>query len=423
MNERIYSTRNYSMVIESLYRKLDNPNFKGSINAIFILSIVIFHTFSTLDFNNKLVALQFYNFAYYYMTMLILFLFITRISVIKINKHHFIFIVFSIYCFLNLCMRKNLDISYAFMFLLWALYIVIIFPLFCRDKKETIELMTKSLVIYLVLFLLLLAAYSYYNNIPLYRIDWNPISNSLRPRFTSGLVNPVYYSKLVSVLIWISLLAYILFRSKFYLLILMLAGIILLITDVRAQIYASIFGIVFYMLNIKKVRKIERILGLISLFIILLGFFLNIMSADYSRIDAFTSGRIDAWSDAVRKTYKDNVTINFLLGSGTNVWGMELSSQERTAHYDNLYLEILLRYGIVGFVLLICAFCDILFSINNRIKYVEERKKRSLIWAKAVIFVILLNGVFDFVIPSLGNPINIVLLPLALNAISWSKFI
>jgi len=409
------------MVIESLYRKLDR--FKGSLNAILILSTSFFHAFSFISNDNNLVNLKLYNLAYYYIAVLILFLLTSRIMVLKINKHHFLFIVFSIYCFLNLCRTKKLDISYAFMFLLWGIYIVIIFPLFCRDKKEKIEMMIKSLVFYLVLFLILLATYSYYNNIPLYKMYANTYGDLPRERFTSGLVNPAYYSKFVTVLIWISLLAYIFFRSKFYLLILVLAGIILLITDVRGQIYASIFGIMFYMLNIKKIGKIGKFLVLISLLIILLVFFLNVMGADYSGINAFSSGRLDAWNDVIKKTYKDNFTINFLLGSGDNVWDMELSSQERAVHYDSLYLEILLKYGIVGFVLLICAFSDVLFSINNRIKYVEGRKKRSLIWAKVVIFVILIDGLFDFLIPSLGNPINIVLLPLAINAISWSKFI
>jgi O-antigen ligase len=76
-------------------------------------------------------------------------------------------------------------------------------------------------------------------------------------------------------------------------------------------------------------------------------------------------------------------------------------------HIDNTYLEILIRYGLFGFLLFISPLIQNLKKF--KILIFHRNCSYEIRFAKSVIFAILVQGLYETNMPSLGNLMNIML--------------
>ncbi len=231
-----------------------------------------------------------------------------------------------------------------------------------------------------------------------------------RYRFTGGTENPGVLGKTVATIFWLSLLAYACQDKTLYLLITFFALMLLFYIDMRTDLYGALLGLFAYALFTQKVRYKFAIAWLIATITVV-----AILSMKWSRyeFDELLSGRISFWVSVTEASDPFGSFTRLLFGTGSAVL---------FDHYDNQWIEIVLRYGVIGFVLFGYFFAKLFFSFQERRSLARTKSTRNLhAWAMSATMTLGLMGFTAYIMPSLGNVYNLILFP-TLMAIYLGSF-
>jgi len=226
-----------------------------------------------------------------------------------------------------------------------------------------------------------------------------------RLRYTSGLSNPGIYSKLIVTTLWLCLLLFIISKDKYYLLFIPGFFYLLIIVDLRTDLYGSIVGITALLLLNLRGRKLY--IAVVTLCFMVLAVFVMSNLSLYD-LDILTSGRIHFWLGLYNASGFDSSVKVILFGTG-----------EFIGHYDNQWLKTLIMFGLTGFILYCFAFVYFYKRLYAAIKSETDIVLKGVFkWGLAIWIMFAVMGVTTYIFPSLGNLYNIVLLPMVI-AVSY----
>lgn len=371
--------------------------------AALMTGLVFVQTYSTLSGSSLGLVRHLSSYRNVYLLGAIAMMAVLAIRDPRLNRAAAVLGIFSAYTLANLVARGEL--AYGVMFVLWFGYIALVFPSLRFQGKEL-----EDLVIYGVVGLTVLLGALYYTSLTYnLSMEWDPYA---RARFTSGLANPSIYVRVASTTLWLALLAYILRRQLRYLAIAAVAVVLVRASDVRADLLGVVVGAVVFVTDYRRHWRTQ-----LALFVVVTAMGVWMFSGySYDEINDWSSGRLEVWNEAIDASY-DGSMVTYLFGTGHSVVYNPFT--EKTYHYDNLYLEVLLRYGLVGFFLFMYGIWQVLRQIHRRSRAASTAQERALYaWAKGALSALLVISSFATVIPSLGNSINVILLPLILRLAS-----
>ncbi|MCA9674627.1 MAG: hypothetical protein KC464_06290 [Myxococcales bacterium] len=310
--------------------------------------------------------------------------------------------LFSLFAFVVLSAHEQF--AYAMMFLLWFGFVAVAFSSISFDNDDFNTFMRA-----VVSMMALLVVYLYYVSVAHdVSVQW---ADTTRVRFTSGLKNPSVYARITATLFWMCLLGFCLSRHRWYLVLSIGAAFLLRASDVRADMVGLICGLVMFYTDWKGMRRARvAMISLIAVFSVLL---ISRALERYEVINDMLSGRPDVWGYVIDVSHHDASVATYLFGTGRSVLFAAVTSKE--LHYDNTYLEVLLRYGVVGFFLFGAGVVTILRDLNRRVRRSTGDERLVAAWAKGAFVHLLVVANAATVFPSLGSTVNVVLLPMILR--------
>lgn len=289
------------------------------------------------------------------------------------------------------------ELLYGAMWILWWLYVTVLFPA-SRVLATPVTLLRYCQLVLAGLAGLLLWIY-FVAEASGVETEWS----GERVRFTGGLPNPTITSKIILTAYWLALLIWAQRRSARFLAVMGIALIALRATDVRADLVGTAVGTLLYFLSVKGMSALSWWSTAGSI----LGSAGALLAVEFSVLNEYSSGRLRLWRALFYRSFSSESMSVYMFGTGRGIIGK--------FHYDNLYLEVLLRYGLIGLACLIWALGAVLARTSAQARAASELKSRALAaWCYSVTFGICVSGLFGTVFPSLGNSLNIILLPLAL---------
>jgi O-antigen ligase len=177
-------------------------------------------------------------------------------------------------------------------------------------------------------------------------------------------------------------------------------------------------------LNIKSLGYINLSFIILFFFIILFSAFLLHYPESFQKLNTIFSNRLNIWLNVFRDTFSVN-PYSILWGGKqailrstsalSGIDGGSISSVFGRYRLDSTYIEMLLMYGVIGLVLFIFIFFRLLqFSIRKQRALKNKNAGNIYSLAIAVIIGILVASFPSSLIPSMGNLINVALLPVAI---------
>lgn len=312
-------------------------------------------------------------------------------TVIQINpvKPLIIFVFYC--CFLMIIHGAFI---HAALYLMWLVYALIILPKLFSINFEIFQTYINALFYATLALLFLLFLYTLF-----YEVNIFFEAGGRRLRYTSGLSNPSIYAKLVSTSLWLSLLLFILSRRTIYLIYMAGGFVLLVLADMRTDLFGAIIGFTaFLVLNSKRKYTYISIIILFSV-PVLIWIMFNFSIYD---LDVLLSGRIYLW-----------LNLYYESGFGESIKVLLVGSGNYSEHYDSQWLEVLLKFGLIGFSIFLYAFIYLIIKLSR------ARKKESNVfykgvytWGQALWIAFGAQGMTLYLFPSLGNTYNLILIPI-----------
>ncbi len=290
------------------------------------------------------------------------------------------------------------ELVYGAMWVLWFLYVGLFYP---ASGHLTDQRRFSRYVLWLIVAMAAMLVWVYlFSESKGLDLEWK----GDRARFTAGLSNPTLLSKLLSTVYWLCVLQFILTRRLWTIGVAAAVVAALLATDVRTDLVGVAAGTGLYLINTRRLGGAKWWMVAAGVAVATL----VILGSEYSQINRISTGRWNLWETLVERTYRSGSPVVYLFGTGNGII--------EEYHYDNLYLEVLLRYGFVGFVLLLGGLVALLTKLGRQAAAAPTRQARQLAsWGSSVVIAISLSGLFLMIFPSLGNSLNVILLPLAVG--------
>jgi len=147
-----------------------------------------------------------------------------------------------------------------------------------------------------------------------------------------------------------------------------------------------------------------------SIFVVTMAFFLTVEPAD---VDAFSSGRITMWQDALAATFQREPLQTVLVGPtslpSAALWSYDEAAPDKVFlkfHIDNAYLELLLEAGLFGLLLFIAPYARIARFGLARIRSGAE-PDRVRIWSLAIFAGVAVQSGLVSTLPTFNSPLGV----------------
>jgi hypothetical protein len=361
--------------------------------SFYIISFVAFYLWTaTVDKIGMMGNLR------YWVTGIFALSFLFLSSSISIIKPTIPMLIFISYCCLILLLHG--EFTHATLYVLWMLYAIVLLPKIISLNFDVFENYITNMFYGTLALLLILFIYAEYFDLNVY------FGGEHRLRFTSGLSNPAIYSALVVTSLWMSLLLFVLKGKKIHLLLIPFFFYLLIIADLRTDLYGTLLGLVAFLILKSRYSSLYLLIAAFFIILALLWLFTN-----YSLhgIDVVTSGRLYKWSHLYDISgFADNIKVMFF-GMGKFV-----------GHYDNQWLKTLVMFGLIGFVIHVFAVLYLFLKLYLAKKKVDDLVVRNVFaWGGAALIMISAMGFTMYVFPSLGNVYNLILLPVVFATSSF----
>lgn len=258
---------------------------------------------------------------------------------------------------------------------------------------------------------------------------WASVMSNFRHIF--GFRHPGYVATIIVSLILVGWFLYNLSSNRFERIITLsvsIIGVIALYLTASRSGLALLTVVIIVMLvkrlNIKSSGYINLSFIILFLFIILFSAFLLHYPESFQKLNTIFSNRLNIWANVFRDNFSGN-PYSLLWGGKqailrstsvlSGIDGGSISSVFGRYRLDSVYIEMLLMYGVIGLVLFIFIFFRLLkFSIRKQRALNNKNARNIYSLAIAVIIGILVASFPSSLIPSMGNLINVALLPVAI---------
>lgn len=354
---------------------------------------------------------------------------------LKISQTAIFSLLFCFYAISNImvkgCTLNNL--YQPIMYFLWAWCVFVIAPSFLSSISR-ILIFLRSIFWGTLAILFIGIIGSVVLNIPLSESTW--ASAMSRMRYTFGFRHPGYIATIIFSLILMAWLLH-LFSSeqkeKNIMSFMTILGIIMLyLTASRTSLISLLFIIVVSALLNSTIRFSSFIalsyLGLVFLVSI---FFVALLkySDPWYMFNRISSGRIVIWANNIWCNVTNNPW-SFIWGGGqaTSRGVTSLSGEDGSIitsvfgryRLDSVYVDMFLMFGVIGLILFLFIFIWFLKSLLKKRRDLEKNYKKVYSFIIAVVIGILVTSISASWIPSMGNLINISILPIIL-AIHYNR--
>ncbi len=313
-------------------------------------------------------------------------------------------IAFSGYAALNAAVRSSPEYLAAGLYAGWAFVVFVASPAAFPDREAVLRFIRVNTMGILVAVAL---AYLYLGSRG-ESIEWIG-STDERVRYGFGM-NPAYFGKVAAALAVNALILAAHSMTRRRLVTFLLAGLgvwLTVLTSTRTMMaLVAAFVATLVWSKGRGWKVVAIVAGLI-------GIGVTVMSAvsrgpaEGSGLNAWSSGRWDIWQMIVSYNLDDAAAVVF--GNGRTRWpGSSWPDGILTmAHVDNLYLDVLCSSGIIGLGLIVLGFASWWRRANAR----PDAGR----FVSAILAAVLLAGITDSLLPSLGNLINSDLLLIAVG--------
>jgi O-antigen ligase len=225
--------------------------------------------------------------------------------------------------------------------------------------------------------------------------------------------NPISVGRIFSILCVISIIKFYNIKDKnlgkrlIYIFSFILGLIVVIATNSRGPFFALIITLLIYFLFFAKIKVWKSILFLL-LFIAVLGMILTILPESfYSRYKLFSGKeihisekQISVFSTIDERQQYINQAINYLvenpqaifIGAGAGSFSHISFNRDQRLYPHNIFIEILLETGIVGFVLFSGVFLFIIFDIFQISRYLDEQDYNNLVMWLLLLILFFLNA-------------------------------
>lgn len=326
------------------------------------------------------------------------------------------FILFAGYIVINYLWKSELYVTGSFYIL--SFFVLFIYAFLVGRSKDSLRLLVYTYY-GLLLFLALTISVSLLFEVNLYS-SWGMVdSDSLRKRWTFGYYHPGYFASFVMIC---GILAHVLIKqkviNKWNYIVVMLSFVLIYMSGTRNS-FLSYF--IFLAISHSRATFFMLKTGL-SISIITVLFMLY---KSWDVINSLSTGRLSTWlSHLIYNGDSFSLLFGTGLGNAKRINfasnGLGESTHEMIFHIDNFYFEILIQFGLVGFLLLVIVIASLFVLIRRR--HLIGYRFRVL---HAVLMTLLFFGFFDSAFISTGNLVPVVLWALffiQLNAHSSGKF-
>ncbi|HBY56706.1 MAG TPA: hypothetical protein DEG96_02405 [Candidatus Atribacteria bacterium] len=348
---------------------------------------------------------------------------------LKISQTAILSLLFCFYAISNVLVKECTltNLYQQAMYFLWAWCFFVIAPSFLSSTVRLL-IFLRSIFWGTIAILFVGIIGSIVFGIPLSESTW--ASAMSRMRYTFGFRHPGYIATIVFSLIlmaWSLRLLSSEQKEKIIMSFVMIVGIIMLyLTASRTSLISLLFIIVVAALLNSGIRFSSFIalsyLGLIFLVSI---FFIALLKYPnpWYLFNKISSNRIIIWANSIWCNVTNNPW-SFIWGgeqatlrsvsslSGEN--GSTITSVFGRYRLDSVYVDMFLMFGVIGLILFVFIFIWLLKSLIRKRKDLEMNNKKIYSFIIAVVIGILVTSISASWIPSMGNLINISILPIIL---------
>jgi len=262
---------------------------------------------------------------------------------------------------------------------------------------------------------------------------WTNVMSTFR--YVFGFRHPGYVATILISVILMGWILYSLSSNRFERIITLsfsIVGIVALYLTASRSVLAFLITVIIVLLATKlKKKKLWRgyllFFTLFCIFIILSLIFLFYYQEYSIKVNRISSGRLTMWENAFRDTFTTNP---YAL-----IWGGKQATQRHVSvmqgidkrtidsvfgryRLDSVYVEMFLMFGVIGLILFLFIFISLFqFAIRKQRALNNTNSKNIYSLAIAIIIGTLVASLPASLIPSMGNLINVALLPVTVALI------
>lgn len=359
---------------------------------------------------------------------------------LKVDKVSLPFILFCFFVVCNVSLHMIItdvadlkQLSQPIMFLVWTFCMFVLVPS-VFDSLPKIERLLWVTTIVLVPVVVIASYYSYSHGFEVFRAYGGSRRGALRYSFVylnPGYVGGICYSIVCASLI-LKELSVVRWEKIITLSFIGLSFLGMILASSRTYILASLILFLFYFWHkggIFKKCSWVLLVGATLLFI-KLSWELSIEGNYFGHLNHYSSNRLQMWLQCWEDMMSDGIEWKLFFGNGIYIanWiqsialagGRVAKSFTRLA-IDNVYLEMFIMQGAIGFTLFVWGLVRLLKKgyMFNRLKGLAESVKLRGILSTAygALLGILVGALFASHFPSVGNTINSMVFPASVSVI------
>jgi len=191
------------------------------------------------------------------------------------------------------------------------------------------------------------------------------------PRLTSGIANPIWLGRYLSIGAVLLIFKFFKEHKLFYLLFLGTTLFAIVLTGSKAGVLCSVIGIIVVLLRnfitLKETKKIDSLLLTLSILALIMYFVFSHMNPlAFQRRFSFQSGTVTDRMHRIMTVFEDWKYGEFpFFGKGFATVGKSLSGFYVRDYPHNITIELLYELGIVGLILYYLPFVFLLFSYKQ----------------------------------------------------------
>jgi len=348
---------------------------------------------------------------------------------LKISQTAIFSLLFCFYAISNImikgCTLNNL--YQPVMYFLWAWCVFVISPSFLSSTPR-ILIFLRSIFWGTLAILFIGIISSVVFGIPLSESTWASVMS--RMRYTFGFRHPGYIATVIFSLILVAWLLH-LFSSeqkeKNIMSFVAILGIIMLYLTASRTSLISLLSIIVVAVLLNSGIRFSSFIALSYLGLVFLVSIFFVALLKYSDLwymfNKISSGRIAIWANSLRCNVTNNPW-SFIWGGeqATSRGISKLSGEDGSMitsvfgryRLDSVYIDMFLMFGVIGLILFIFIFIWFLKSLLKKRRDLENNYKKVYSFIIAVVIGVLVASVSASWIPSMGNLINISILPVIL---------
>lgn len=353
-------------------------------------------------------------------------LYLDKIRIESIAVPAWLFCVYTLFSSLVQSLSSPLPLNalYSpFMYFVWMWGVFVLVPS-VFDTQEKLKAFLRWIIWITVVLVILGAVWTAARGIPLFKIYWG--SRQGAARYFFGFRHAGYFAAIMLSILFGGLflrnVSVNRLERRLLMVVVIAAAVVIYVTDSRSSMIMGITALcVYWALQTKQHRWLIYLLG-VALVSILLNAILTISALEnpVAYLNYVSSGRVRLWLSLIEMITGSGKTVLFgsdiarggvtLLETATGETSSSLFPRYRI---DSTYMDLSVGYGVPAMILFVATFYYLLRTALSarRTGLLAKSNRLNLNLAIGVVCGLLVHLLTTSRIPSMGNLLNIVLLP------------